>query len=120
MKRDYDLVRRLLLKLESELGYEEGISSRQIQIDKSTVDQINYHIDLLHDAGMIEGIKSVDAFGTQWLVERLTWNAHEFIDSTRNDTIWKRVKDKVIEKGGSVPFNVLQQFIGAVLQEQLK
>jgi hypothetical protein len=31
----------------------------------------------------------------------LTWDGHEFLDAMRDDTLWKRAKEKFIKPGAS-------------------
>ena len=38
----------------------------------------------------------------------LTMKGHDFLDATRNETVWKKVKETVSAKGGGIPFAVLQ------------
>ena len=73
--------------------------------------EISYHVKLLYQAGLIE---AEDVSGTsqfKWIPVSLTWNGHEFLDAIRNDTVWKRLKEKVMEQGGNVPFSIIQQWV---------
>jgi hypothetical protein len=69
VKRDIDLLRRILLDLES------GSSVHDAGEDPQTLD---YHIQLLHDAGLIVADELVPG---QWWPERITWAGHEFLTS---------------------------------------
>ena len=109
MKRDLDLIRTLLIQIEDREEYENPLSSHDINIEGYSIDQINYHLDLLNDAGMIEGWSDPDSSGTTWFVQRLTWNAHEFLDAARNDNIWKKTKEKIKQIGSSVSFDIVKQ-----------
>jgi hypothetical protein len=37
----------------------------------------------------------------------LTWQGHEYLVKVRNDSVWRRVKDVVASKGGSLTFSVV-------------
>ena len=101
MKRDMDLVRLVLLNAEGEEP-----------VDLSDFDQITvgYHCHLVMQAGLAEGVDmSVNEIQEpQARLLTLTWNGHDFLDAVRNETIWKRLKGTVKDKGGSLPFSVIQ------------
>jgi hypothetical protein len=42
---------------------------------------------------------------------RLTWAGHEFYEAARNQTIYNRAKEVILEKGGSLPFVVLNELL---------
>jgi hypothetical protein len=100
MKRDMDLIRKILLKVESE---EHGFAPEKMEIDGYTQEQIEYHAVLLGEAGLAE-IVNVTAFrnkSPQAKVIRLTWAGHEFLDSARENNIWNQAKDKINKIGGA-------------------
>ena len=47
----------------------------------------------------------------------MTWEGHDFLDSIKNEKIWKKAKEIIKEKGGSVPFEVLKSLILKVSKE---
>jgi hypothetical protein len=104
MNRDWDLIRDILLRVEQadkgvELkdfsGYDEALVAHQVQI--------------LDDAGLIEAKINVMFGGTVWFrISRLTWEGHEFLDATRNDTIWRRTKDRIQKEGLGMAIDVIK------------
>jgi hypothetical protein len=81
VKRDIELVRAVLLKVEgfdSPLGSTLHVypSEPELEIDGYDGDQVAYHLNLLIDAGFVEGARTVD---NQFLIEGLTWNGQEFL-----------------------------------------
>jgi Hypothetical protein (DUF2513) len=78
MKRDLDLIRQILLKLEADepCNLVEGV-------DEFTITK---HLGLLLEAGLIKGIAhETDQSSVYWVdVDRLTWSGHDFLDSARN------------------------------------
>lgn len=100
MRRDMDLLRLLLLKLE-ELD-EDGqsiwqLSDEDLQFPGYTYDQAYYHFQLAVEAGLVD-----DAGGTlsAVLFRRLTWAGHDFIDAVRDDEIWKKTRQGAGAAGG--------------------
>jgi hypothetical protein len=41
-------------------------------------------------------------------VFRLTWQGHDFLEATRNDTIWVKTKNFIMEKGGGASFEIVK------------
>lgn len=108
MKRDMDLVREILITLED---HEHGLApDGDLVIPGYTGETIGYHLVLMNEAGLIVAHPTTAFAGPSpsAIVERITWEGHEFIANARNDTIWAKVKATVLAKGGSVSFEVLK------------
>jgi len=104
MKRDFDLVRQLLLELEGE---------EAVDLSAYTKEQVNYHKALIKEAGFAEGIihypssRHTDIPDVAML-QRLTWEGHEFLDKARNDKTWNKAKTLIKEKGASLSLDALK------------
>jgi Hypothetical protein (DUF2513) len=117
VKRNLDLVRRILLNLEdggagaSPSGFsafvEEGFEPQEI----------HYHVRLLHDAGLLEADEIVPG---QWWPERMTWSGHEFLDAARNEELWQETKRAVETRAGSAPFQVFHELLLTRLRTRLE
>lgn len=110
MKRDMELIRALLLRTE---GAEVDLSSW-------TDEQVVYHEVLLIDAGLVEGEK-LQTMGAppQAMIFRLTWEGHDFIDSARNESMWKGALQTVGEKVGTVSLGILAEYLKMKAREKL-
>ena len=103
MKRDMDLIRALLLKLES-LQIRPGDivtitpDDEQIAIDGFDVDQIDYHLSLIREAELIEDLESQPMIGICY--RRLSWQGHDFLNSVRDPKIWEKTKNGAEAAGG--------------------
>lgn len=95
MKRNMDLVKAILLRLEmgDPLGEIAGHSKQEI----------GYHVALLEDAGLIthEPYVNTDVSAAILIDTRMTWAGHEFLDAPRNDSFWERAKAITMEKTGA-------------------
>ena len=98
MKRDMDLIRAILQKVEScEDSY--GINSPVIEGYSEA--KIAYHLRLLLDGGLIE-VKNV---AEEWQQEdlysgiNLTWDGQDFINAARDDRLWTKAKEAIINSG---------------------
>jgi hypothetical protein len=108
MKRDMELIRLLLLQLESgalELPKLEGYSQ----------EEITYNAALAIEAGLINGqilVNPTDGRRDMMVsIDRLTWAGHDFLDAARDDTIWKKAKDKFMKPTASWTFSILLEWL---------
>jgi Hypothetical protein (DUF2513) len=107
MKRDYDLVRKLLLYLEQK-PTPEAVDCPKIEgYDDLT---IKYHLLLLAQAKLIDFEPELTSTGRiiRVLAFNPSWEGHDFIDAVRNDAVWTKLKTQASEKGASLPFEVLK------------
>jgi len=99
MKRDMDLIRAMLLAIESESS---GFAPK-IEILGYTEEQIGYHASLLGEAGLakVVDVTSAGSKGPEAIVTRLTWAGHEFLDAARENQRWNQAKDLISKIGGA-------------------
>lgn len=120
MKRDMQLIRAMLLEVES---WPPGarVPSSRLVIEPYTEEQVRYHAELLHDAGFIGGVLAVHrASGDRpAIIGRLTWRGHEFVDATRSDAVWAAVKQRAESVGGSVNMEILLELVAAVARSMM-
>jgi len=92
MKRDMDLIREMLLKLEGEPldGNLYQVDPVQLGIRDRSPEELSYHLLLLIDGGLVDGER--DQSGG-FVLQKLTWRGHEFLDDIRSPEIWRKTKD---------------------------
>jgi len=120
MKRDFELIRKLLLFFEDKQSPEHVEVPPIDGYDKST---IKYHLVLLHDAGLLrcEPIKSSTSDRVIYVIPfDLTWDGHEFLDKVRNETVWRKILEVIASKGGSVAFSVVNELATRYAMELVK
>lgn len=109
MRRDMELIRELLLRLEAlPLGPHSLIhvrgSDEEMAIEGRSPDEIEYHLDLLREAGLIECPGSQPLAGGV-IFRRLSWEGHDFIDTVRDNEVWSQTKDTAKKAGsGAIEF----------------
>jgi hypothetical protein len=108
MKRDMELVREILLQTEASPDV-KGIA--ELDIENHSEDEVSYHVKIMAEAGLVTAIDLSTGMTFCWRPSGLTWQGHEFLDAIRNDTVWSKAKEIVTEKGGAIPFAVLQQLV---------
>lgn len=101
MRRNMDLLRLLLLKLETLNDEANSIYVYQydeLMVKNFTQDQVAYHLDLAIEAGLVDqgGSGVMNGF----MFRRLTWDGHDFVDAVRDDDIWKKTRQGATAAGG--------------------
>lgn len=118
MKRDMQLIRKLVLAIEDE---STGYAPDNLNIDGYTPEQIGYHAYLIMDAGLAKGIET-GAYGDSSpsaILVNLTWAGHEFADAARDQTRWNKAMGIVQEKAGTVTLAVLTQLLTSLMKGTL-
>lgn len=115
MKRDMDLARLILLKIEQTA--DDPRLWINMEIPDYTTAEVSYHVMILNEAGLIEAddLSTRGRGNSDWRPKRLTWNGHEFLDAARNDSIWNKAK----EKASSMNFELLKEFLLSLIRQQL-
>lgn len=71
-------------------------------------DTAAYHMELLINAGLIEG-GCRKAVGPHWCyATQLSWEGHEFLDNIKADSIWSKVKETARDKGIELSIDVIK------------
>ena len=116
MKRDMDLIRKIMVAVEAAENSEKGIKP---EIEGYTEEQIAYQSGLLNDANLITAIDVSDTAGKAFRITGLTWEGHDFVEAARNETVWKKAIKIVKEKGGGVTLDIMNQLLTKLLTDQI-
>lgn len=116
MKRDFDLIRRVMIDIENipARGHEQNFSYDGY--DSAT---INQHIASLIGAGLVNGTVNNTNVRTNVVVDDLTWAGHDFLDAMRDDNLWNKAKEHVLKPGVSFTFGLLRQWLEIKAMEKL-
>jgi len=118
VQRNWDLIRKLLIKIEETEGYGNWITPHSIP--ENPHEQVAYHIGLLIEAGYANGKKSSDFdLMRDFCATSLTWQGHEFLDKIRSDTVWKKTKATALEKGIDLSVEVVSTIASRVIERLL-
>ncbi len=118
MKRDLDLIRTLLLEIEEKDDESGEIISLadEFNLDEKLVG----HLRLLVEAGLVDAEESLNQERKlNFLVYRVTWQGHDFLDSVRDDEIWKMTKDGAMNAGG-FSVDLLKAIAKGYLKKKIK
>ena len=113
MKRDMNLIRLQLLRVEGEQLIPE--------LEQFTEEQRIYHMALCIEAGLVHGEIRTDpkGFPNGTVAIRLTWAGHEFLDAARNETVWNKAKEKIKKSGVEVTISILQELLKKLIKDSI-
>ena len=118
MKRDMELVRRMLMAVEES---PQPPTTGDFEMPDESPALVAFHMQLLCGAGYVQASVSYphgQAY-PRYVDPLLTWSGHEFIDSIRSDTVWKFIRQKVKADGGSIPIEIVKQLANTYLKKKL-
>lgn len=119
VRRDMDLVRTILLKVEgshepldlSDL-IDEGASEEEEQV-------VAHHVSLLvEQAGFMKGFDVSSHDGDNWIDLSLTWAGHEFLDNVRDPDVWRQTKAGA-KKAGGFSLQIVAKIAEAVVMDRV-
>ena len=101
MRRDFDLIRQILLRVEA-VDTLDG--KPDLKIEHFTDPDVAHNLDLIVQAGLISGVEVKIGMDGYWSLSKvnlstLTWPGHDFLDSIRDDSLWAKIKEKAKEPG---------------------
>jgi len=104
MKRDMDLVREIMLKIEA-LPAGPPVLSRIGEVEDVVL--LN-HLEMLIEAGLVRGkiSRSQGSRGDVIGISTLTWEGHEWLDAVRDPRVWEEAKTTLLESGDSLSFEL--------------
>ena len=104
MQRNMDLVRLILMKMESSPS---GWTAHDLGIHSFQPAEIGYHAHIMLQEGLIEGadVTHTGSTGPEAIPLSLTWKGHEFLDLARDQERWNRAK-AIIARVGGAPISV--------------
>ena len=115
MKRDMELIRKIMFKIEEDYS---GTLIRALPIEGYDLVTVAEHCRLMTEYGLIDEYKPIGADGhpvLTFLVGNLTWEGYDFLDKVRQDTVWNKTKDVITQKGLPMVFDVVKQISSTII-----
>ena len=118
MKRDMELVRKILLKIEDEYQFE---NVENMPIDGYSFEVVCYHCEIMYDIGLLKyfEIHNYISGESNYDVGGLSWEGQDYLEQIRNDEIWektmKEIEDKKLPKDLNTIASVAGNFIGGII-----
>ena len=109
MQRNWEIIREILLKLEESNKANPFINANSFNgFDEQ---EVAYNMRLLSEAGYIEAkIQNLnDGSGRIGiaLATKMTNSGHNLLDTIRNETVWRKIKDKFSTSGIDMTFDLV-------------
>ena len=116
MKRDMDLVRKLLFLSEEIAGGSDLPAVDLSQFEEFSEDDVLGHLRLIEKAGLVEeSWATQDDIG----IGPLTWFGHDFLDSVRDPEVWRKTKETAAKAGGFT-FSILGDIAKGLITTQIE
>jgi len=98
LKRDLDLCRSILLKIDADPKF-NGRTGHLINdtdqflfsFEGHSLEEVDYNLNLLREAGLIDAQKTAEPGA---IIRKLTWEGHEFLNDTSDPDIWSKTKER--------------------------
>lgn len=135
MKRDWDLIRKLLTEIEEEKDFladlppepkwgeesEEEYKSK-MESYEAIESRLLGHLELLTESGYVDGVsvrRSTSGQIAYWRNSpRLTMAGHDLLDTMRSSPVWETIKSTAKSKGIELTFDAIKA-LGAYALKQL-
>jgi hypothetical protein len=118
-----DLVRLMLLRTESAGIDKEAADKYHAECEKYPEPVRAHQIAIMIEAGLIVGTVSASpesgGLPVRGAIGRLTWQGHEFLDAARDETTWKKVRDKVMKPAASFTFGILVEALKIEIKKRI-
>jgi hypothetical protein len=120
MQRDMDLVRKIMFEVQSRMDVEP----KAVEIDGVDDVTLGRHVEMLFDAGFLEGLESGTTLASSYrviVVTDLSWDGHDFIDAISKDGVWQKLKETFSPaEMSTMPLKVIKDASIAVLTSIVK
>jgi Hypothetical protein (DUF2513) len=120
MKRDWIIIRQILLRLEEAAAPNAIVHARAF--DTFDEQEVAYNIRLLNEDRYIEANYTESMTGNghinSAMARRLTNTGHELLGTIRNDTIWSKIMEHFRTKGVDMTFDLVLS-VGKKITEQV-
>ena len=120
MKRDLNLIRNIMLRIEASNKTSFTASDFIDLCDNENM--LYYNIHLMYQAGFIDAF-DISCCGfvlPQYQIQWLSNLGCEYLDSVRNDSVWSKTKTVLKSVGGNASFEVVKDISSKFLMEFLE
>lgn len=119
MKRDLDVLRDVLLRVET-LKNGEHLTHHDYLPDQEAAVTVAFHVWLLAGSDYIEGraIRGSGGF-VGFTASAITLKGFDYLDSIRDVTVWSAVKTRLVRVGGGAPLDVIKAVAADIFTARL-
>lgn len=119
MKRDMELIRKVLLTIEKD---HIDVVLYSLPIEGYDIKTVGYHCKILKEAGLIseyQGFYADDEL-QGFCVGSLTWEGNEFLGKIKDESVWGKTKETIIAKGTPFIFDAVKQVASAIVDGMIQ
>ena len=117
MKRNMELVRTLLLYVEVEHKGDDFLDVDVEGFEGFDQTDVYGHLDILIDAGLLKDHHQRSDITA--LTNGLTWEGHDFVDSVRDDEVWRKTKEAA-EHAKGWTFGIISDLAKGLIKTKIK
>ena len=118
MKRDWDVVREVLIEVEALTERERNTFQYALGYE-GTNEAKSEQAMLLWKAGYLEAIEAGGLDGPAIISPGLTWAGHDLLDTLRSKPVWEKIKKTAKDKGIELTFEAVKMLGTFALKSML-
>ena len=122
MKRDWDLIRKILTAVEDKPAGEMFDAEEMAKTEEEKL-IVCAHVEILYDAGYVKGnVTTFLGYSTPtaaWITG-LTAEGYDLLDTIRSDTVWNGIKKTAKVRGLDLSIEAIKQLGKFVLDKIIK
>ena len=115
MERNLDLIREMLITVsKSRNPVDVGV----FVSEKTSRDEVVFNLRLAREAGLIEAnvfYADNEVFDAE--ITRVTWEGFDYLETVKNDTVWKKTKAKIAQTIGSASLELVKKVASKVAEQ---
>lgn len=120
MQRDPDLLRNIMLAAEKQPAGQKLYGSGLRELCGNT-HELADHVHQLIKSGYLEGVVHFNDADTppKVVIQRVSSAGHDFLQAMREDTIWRKVKEKIMQPTMSWTIGLAVAYAESIIREKL-
>ena len=81
---------------------------------------VQAHLGLLiGDAGLLTGEELESLEGSIWIPSGITWKGFDFLEASRDESIWAKAQESILKPTASFTFDLLLEWLKTKAKESL-
>lgn len=106
MTHNMNLIREILSKIEQDCFEGAYCHITPNSFPEYSAGEVNHNVRLIVERGLAKGLETQAGY----YIEKLTWDGHDFLDNSRNSTVWQAT----MNAAGDLSFGVFRKVLEAV------
>lgn len=118
MIRDMELIRNMLIVSSKS---DKKIDANTFVDSLNDLNKVAFNIELAKDAGLLKANISKIDDDNYFMAEiiSLTWAGYDFVSSILDESVWKKVKEKLLKVSGQATISIIKKLAEKTLTEMI-